>query len=67
MLCPVYFVDMTKAVHTVLTMQNSEFDRFSVGLESSPVTYCLKELRAIIGFADSFRLSLSIDFDSGGK
>jgi hypothetical protein len=59
--------DDKKAVHTVLSMQPEEFDRYTISKEiESGITYCLKELRSIISFADAFSLPLSASFDQGG-
>ena len=56
-----------KAVHTELTIKPPEVYNIDSCHQPSPVTFCLKELRAIIGFADSFALPLSASFDIGGK
>ena len=56
----------TKIVHTQLTMQPTEFEDFSISQECN-VTYCLKELRAIISFADSMSLPLKASFNDGGE
>jgi hypothetical protein len=55
-----------KTVHTELNMTSAEFDFFDIGQKSS-VTFCLKELRAFIGFADAYDLPVSICFGCGGK
>jgi hypothetical protein len=58
--------DSKKTVHTEMSMTSSEFDFFSVA-QKSTVTFCLKELRAFIGFADAYNLPVSVCFDTGGK
>jgi hypothetical protein len=58
--------DSKKTVHTEMSMTSSEFDFFSVA-QKSTVTFCLKELRAFIGFADAYNLPVSACFDTGGK
>ncbi len=62
------------AVHTVLSMQPGGFETYSIEAEEeeeaeagSDLTYCLKELRAMISFADAFNLSLTASFDEGGR
>ncbi len=66
------------AVHTVLSMQPGEFESYCVVRDPSQsdrnsnskradVTYCLKELRAIIAFADAFSLSVAAEFQGGGR
>ena len=54
------------AIHTALSMEPKEFESYLIGAPAS-VTYCLKELRSIIGFAECFGLPLSASFDVGGK
>lgn len=49
------------AVHTELTMYPNEFEAFEVQNETS-LTYCLKELRSMIAFADAFGLPLTGKF-----
>jgi hypothetical protein len=58
--------DNRGTVHTELTMQPGEFESFSVGL-SSTVTFCLKELRAMIQFADAYTLPLTANYGNGGN
>ena len=58
--------DAKKTVHTELNMTSAEFDFFDVRKKSS-VTFCLKELRAFIGFADAYGLPMSVCFEAGGK
>ena len=56
------------AVRTVLSMQPAEFDEYRIDESAAgPVTYCLKELRAIVAFAEAFALPLTATFDGGGK
>ena len=55
-----------KMVHTQLTMQPAEFEDFAISKESN-VTYCLKELRSVISFADSMSLPLKASFNDGGE
>ena len=54
------------AVHTNLTLQPTEFEVYSIG-QTTSVTFCLKELRSLISFADAFLIPVSVDFDVGGK
>ena len=58
--------DSKKTVHTELNMTSAEFDFFDIK-EKSSVTFCLKELRAFISFADAYSLPVSVCFDVGGK
>ena len=58
--------DARKTVHTELKMTPAEFQFYSIA-QKSTVTFCLKELRAFIGFADAYNLPVSVSFDTGGK
>ena len=55
-----------KMVHSQLTMQPTEFEDFKITKESN-VTFCLKELRSIISFADAMNLPLKASFNNGGE
>lgn len=55
-----------KMVHSQLTMQPGEFEDYQISKESN-VTYCLKEFRAIISFADHLNLPVMASFSDGGK
>ena len=55
-----------KMVHTQLTMQPTEFEEFRITKECN-LTYCLKELRSIISFADAMNLPLKASFNDGGE
>ncbi|XP_059178420.1 cell cycle checkpoint control protein RAD9A-like isoform X2 [Physella acuta] len=58
--------DPNKVIHTELTLSPNEFDNYQVGVDSD-VTFCLKELRAILGFADITSLPLTVQFEGAGK
>lgn len=58
--------DMKKRVHTELQMLPGEFEHFNV-VQDASVTFCLKELRSIISFADTINLPISAAFNSGGE
>ncbi len=58
--------DSKKTVHTEMSMTPAEFEYFSVARKST-VTFCLKELRAFIGFAEAYNLPVSVCFDTSGK
>lgn len=55
-----------RAVHTELTIQPTEFSIYSIDKPTS-ITFCLKELKALLGFTSAFHQPLSVDFDSPGK
>ena len=52
-------------VHTELTLKPNEFEHFTVDVETN-LTFCLKELRALMAFADSFSFPLTAQYDAGG-
>ncbi|XP_063046779.1 cell cycle checkpoint control protein RAD9A [Engraulis encrasicolus] len=58
--------DQSKAMMTELCLSSEEFDHFVVGLETS-ITFCLKELRGLLFFAESTGLPISIFFDEPGR
>jgi len=58
--------DTKKTVHTELNMTSAEFELFSIAQRSN-ITFCLKELRAFIAFAEAYHLPVSFCFDKGGK
>ena len=61
--------DCESVIHTEMTMLPDQFEEFQVQDEVDPkgVTFCLKELRSIIGFADALGLPISANFEEGGK
>ncbi|XP_013413534.1 cell cycle checkpoint control protein RAD9A [Lingula anatina] len=58
--------DPKKVVHTELGLDPIEFDHFQSGVDTE-VTFCLKELRAILAFAEVTALPVSAHFESAGK
>ncbi|XP_068181342.1 cell cycle checkpoint control protein RAD9A isoform X2 [Antennarius striatus] len=58
--------DQTKAMHTELCLASEEFDQFAVQTHNS-VTFCLKELRGLLVFAESTGLPISMYFDEPGN
>ena len=58
-------------VHTVLRMNpKTDFSRYEIDDDEEPsqagLTFCLKEFRSLLAFADAFNLPISASFDSGG-
>lgn len=58
--------DQSKAMLTELCLGSDEFDHFSVKAQNS-VTFCLKELRGLLVFAESTGLPISMCFDEPGS
>ncbi|KAL2077848.1 hypothetical protein ACEWY4_027352 [Coilia grayii] len=58
--------DQFKAMMTELCLSSEEFDHFSVSLQTS-ITFCLKELRGLLVFAESTGLPISVFFDDPGR
>ncbi|GFV22284.1 cell cycle checkpoint control protein RAD9A [Trichonephila clavipes] len=55
-----------KVVHTELTLESEEFDLFEVNQETK-ITFCLKELKAVLNFCEGFNIPISIKCQTGGK
>ena len=55
-----------KMVHTQLTMQPGEFEDFNISIDCN-LTFCLKELRSLISFADALNLPVKATFNEGGE
>lgn len=58
--------DPNKVVHTELTLESQEFEQFEVDKETK-ITFCLKELKAILSFSEGFNVPVLIQCQSGGK
>ncbi|XP_074504841.1 cell cycle checkpoint control protein RAD9A [Sebastes fasciatus] len=58
--------DQSKAMLTELCLASDEFDHFAVQAHNS-VTFCLKELRGLLVFAESTGLPISMYFDEPGS
>ena len=58
--------DPTKVMHTVTTLVQEEFDYFQIGIDTK-VTFCLKELRAILAFSEFVNQPISVHFEQAGK
>ncbi|XP_056327983.1 cell cycle checkpoint control protein RAD9A isoform X2 [Danio aesculapii] len=58
--------DSSRAMMTELCLSSEEFDHFSISSQTS-ITFCLKELRGLLGFAESSCLPISMYFDEPGS
>uniref|UniRef100_A0A8C6V6V9 Cell cycle checkpoint control protein n=1 Tax=Neogobius melanostomus TaxID=47308 RepID=A0A8C6V6V9_9GOBI len=55
-----------KTMHTEMSLHPDEFDYFQVGSESD-VTFCLKELRGLLSFAELHCLPVAVYFGAAGQ
>ncbi|XP_064198001.1 cell cycle checkpoint control protein RAD9A isoform X1 [Anguilla rostrata] len=58
--------EQSKAVLTELSLSAKEFEQFTVGCPGR-VTFCLKEMRGLLMFAESSGLPVSLHFDEPGR
>ncbi|XP_033015127.1 cell cycle checkpoint control protein RAD9B isoform X2 [Lacerta agilis] len=59
-------MDFAKAMHTEIHINPEEFEYFQVGVDTE-VTFCLKELRGLLTFAEAITAPVSIHLDVSGK
>ncbi|CAG5118917.1 unnamed protein product [Candidula unifasciata] len=58
--------DPHKVIHTELTLSPEEFEQYQAGVDAD-VTFCLRELRAVLAFADITSLPLTLQFETAGR
>ncbi|XP_028313775.1 cell cycle checkpoint control protein RAD9B isoform X2 [Gouania willdenowi] len=58
--------DRLKMVYTNMALHPDEFDFFQVR-DDSDITFCLKELRGLLSFAESHCLPVTLHFGAAGK
>ncbi|XP_066914078.1 cell cycle checkpoint control protein RAD9A-like [Clytia hemisphaerica] len=59
-------VDPMKVVHTEMTLVPEEFENFQIGIDTL-VTFCLKELRAVLTFSEFANQPVTLYFEHPGK
>jgi len=57
--------DASKTVNTELSMQPAEFEKYCI-TEDTVLTFCLKEFRSLVSFAEYLNLPLVANFSKGG-
>lgn len=57
--------DIRKMLRTELSLQSSEFDIYDVG-EGTCITFCIKDIRPLLAFAEYMSLPVIIRFSSPG-
>lgn len=57
---------MVNTTRTQLALGIGEFDRYTIGNETS-VTFCLKEVRALLAFSESVGVSIIASFGTAGR
>ncbi|XP_077091901.1 cell cycle checkpoint control protein RAD9A [Siphateles boraxobius] len=58
--------DPSRAMMTELCLSSEEFDHFTISTQTN-ITFCLKELRGLLVFAESSGLPISMYFDEPGS
>ncbi|EFN67003.1 Cell cycle checkpoint control protein RAD9A [Camponotus floridanus] len=57
---------MVNTTRTQLAFGTGEFDRYIMGNETT-ITFCLKEVRALLTFSESIGIPININFETAGR
>ncbi|XP_023232946.1 cell cycle checkpoint control protein RAD9A-like [Centruroides sculpturatus] len=60
-----FFIDPNQVIHTELSLEKEEFELYQLETEII-VTFCLKELRAVVNFAESCSVPILICIQASG-
>lgn len=58
--------DPNRVIHTEMMLVPEEFDNYQIGVDTE-VTFCLKELRAILTFAEFASQPINMHFETSGR
>lgn len=58
--------DLSKITRTQLALGVGEFDQYKIGTDTS-ITFCVKEFKAVLNFAEAVSLPVSVHFETAGK
>jgi len=64
-MCINTIIDIRKILRTELSLQSSEFDIYDVS-NGSCITFCVKEIRPLLAFAEHMSLPIIVRFSSPG-
>lgn len=59
--------DLSKVIRSELHLEAIEFDEYDIGPNGGEVVFCLKELRALLGFAEPVNLPITALFSQPGR
>ncbi|KAM3936700.1 cell cycle checkpoint control protein RAD9B [Leptodactylus fuscus] len=58
---------LAKAMHTEIHLSPDEFNDFKTDIDSSDITFCLKEVRGLLSFAEATSAVITIQFSKPGE
>ncbi|XP_049839507.1 cell cycle checkpoint control protein RAD9A [Schistocerca gregaria] len=59
-------IDRSKVINTELCLEPRDFEYFKVGTETT-ITFCLKEFKSLVVFAESVSVPVAINFKESGQ